>query len=238
MSALLTLTDVHAGYGRSGAVLHGIDLEVADGGTTALLGANGAGKTTTLRAVSGMCRRTGAITFGGTRLDGLGTDTIARFGLAHVPQGRGTLTRLSTADNLLAGAVLRRDRRQVRADLDRCYALFPRLAERRSSAAGNLSGGEQQMLAIARALMTRPRLLMLDEPSLGLAPVVTREVFAAIGVLRTEWRLSVLVVEQNAALALELADTAVVLESGRVVLTGPAGELAGRSDIRRAYLGA
>jgi branched-chain amino acid transport system ATP-binding protein len=236
--SLLELRDVHAGYGRAGEVLHGIDLDVAPGGTTALLGANGAGKTTTLRAVTGMCRRSGGITFDGAPLGGLGTDRIARMGLAHVPQGRGTLTRLSAADNLLAGAVLRRDRRQVRADLDRCYALFPRLALRRGAAAGNLSGGEQQMLAIARALMTRPRLLLLDEPSLGLAPVVTREVFAAIGALRTEWALSVLVVEQNAALALELADTALVLESGRVVLTGPAAELAGRSDIRRAYLGA
>ena len=234
--SLLELSGVVAGY-RGSQVLHAIDLSVADGGVTALLGANGAGKTTTLRAISGTVRRRGVIRFLGRDLTRLRPDQVARLGLAHVPQGRGTLTRLTTEDNLMVGALRRRDRGQVGADLRRCYDLFPRLAQRRAAVAGGLSGGEQQMLAIGRALMSRPRLLLLDEPSLGLAPRVTREVFAVIRELRAERGLAMLIVEQNVAVALEIADAAVVLEAGRVVLQGPAAELAGMDEVRTAYLG-
>ena len=233
---LLALRNVVAGYG-SGEVLHGIDLEVDDGGVTALLGANGAGKTTTLRAVSGMIGRRGSIRFGGRDLVGLSTDRIARLGIAHVPQGRGTLARLSVRDNLRVGALRRRDRTAVAGDLRRVEELFPVLGERAGSDAGTLSGGEQQMLAVGRALMSRPRLLLLDEPSLGLAPLVTRRLFETLPVLREQWGVAMLVVEQNANLALQVSDRAVVLESGRVALAGPAAEVAGHDDVRRAYLG-
>jgi len=233
---LLALRDVVAGYG-SGEVLHGIDLEVDDGGVTALLGANGAGKTTTLRAVSGMIARRGSISFGGRDLVGLSTDRIARLGIAHVPQGRGTLARLSVRDNLRVGALRRRDGAAVATDLRRVEELFPVLGERAGSDAGTLSGGEQQMLAVGRALMSRPRLLLLDEPSLGLAPLITRRLFETLPVLREQWGVAMLVVEQNANLALQVSDRAVVLESGRVALAGPAAEVAGHDDVRRAYLG-
>ena len=233
---LLALRDVVAGYG-SGEVLHGIDLEVDDGGVTALLGANGAGKTTTLRAVSGMIGRRGSIRFAGRDLVGLSTDRIARLGIAHVPQGRGTLARLSVRDNLRVGALRRRDGAAVATDLRRVEELFPVLGERAGSDAGTLSGGEQQMLAVGRALMSRPRLLLLDEPSLGLAPLVTRRLFETLPVLREQWGVAMLVVEQNANLALQVSDRAVVLESGRVALAGPAAEVAGHDDVRRAYLG-
>ena len=233
---VLALQDVVAGYG-SGVVLHGIDLEVEDGGVTALLGANGAGKTTTLRAVSGMVRWRGSIQLAGRDLAGLSTDRIARLGIAHVPQGRGTLARLSVRDNLRVGALRRRDHAAVGTDLRRFLDLFPVLGERAGSDAGTLSGGEQQMLALGRALMSRPRLLLLDEPSLGLAPVATRQLFEALPALREEWGVAMLVVEQNANLALHVADRAVVLESGRVALAGPAAEVAGHDDVRRAYLG-
>jgi branched-chain amino acid transport system ATP-binding protein len=233
---LLALRDVVAGYG-SGEVLHGVDLEVEDGGVTALLGANGAGKTTTLRAVSGMIGRRGSIRFAGRDLVGLSTDRIARLGIAHVPQGRGTLARLSVRDNLRVGALRRRDGADVATDLRRVEELFPVLGERAGSDAGTLSGGEQQMLAVGRALMSRPRLLLLDEPSLGLAPLVTRRLFETLPVLREQWGVAMLVVEQNANLALQVSDRAVVLESGRVALAGPAAEVAGHDDVRRAYLG-
>lgn len=233
---LLELEKVSAGYGAS-QVLHQIDLVVAQDGITALLGANGAGKTTTLRAVSGMLEFTGTVTLAGESLTGLRADQIARRGLAHVPQGRGTLTRLTVAENLQVGGLSSRDRVQVAEDVEFCYALFPKLRERRTALAGNLSGGEQQMLAIARALMSRPRLLVLDEPSLGLAPKITREVFDALRDLHAERHISMLIVEQNAALALELADWAVVLESGRVAIKGPAKQLAGMDEVRAAYLG-
>jgi branched-chain amino acid transport system ATP-binding protein len=225
-----------AGYQRS-QVLHRIDLEVAEGTVTALLGANGAGKTTTLRAISGMVWRRGTILFDGRDLTRLRPDQVARLGIAHVPQGRGTLRRLSTADNLMVGALRRRDRSRVDDDLQRCYALFPRLAQRRTAVAGSLSGGEQQMLAIGRAIMSRPRLLLLDEPSLGLAPQVIQEVFRVLAALRTEWGLSMLLVEQSVIAALDLADAALVLETGRVALRGPASELAAMDEIRTAYLG-
>ncbi|MBC7702491.1 MAG: ABC transporter ATP-binding protein [Rhodoferax sp.] len=233
---ILELEHVNAGYGAA-RVLHGIDLTVAQSGITALLGANGAGKTTTLRAVSNMIAFTGKMTFAGQALNALRTDQIAQLGLAHVPQGRGTLTRLSVVDNLQVGALRNRDRAQVAEDFELCYALFPKLRGLRTALAGNLSGGEQQMLAIARALMSRPRLLVLDEPSLGLAPKITREVFDALRELHAERQISMLIVEQNAALALELADWAVVLESGRVAIKGPAKELAGMDEVRAAYLG-
>jgi len=234
---LLELSGVVAGYHRS-QVLHGVDLEVAAGGVTALLGANGAGKTTTLRAISGMVWRRGTLRFGGRDISRLRPDQVARLGIAHVPQGRGTLARLSTAENLMVGALRRRrDSSGVRADLQACFDLFPPLAQRRDAVAGSLSGGEQQMLAIGRALMSRPRLLLLDEPSLGLAPRVTQEMFRVLRDLRAERGLTMLLVEQSVGVALDIADTAVVLETGRVTLRGPAAELAGVDEVRRAYLG-
>jgi branched-chain amino acid transport system ATP-binding protein len=234
--SLLEIAGLHAGYGAA-EVLHGVDLAVADGGATAVLGANGAGKTTLLRAITGGVRRAGRVAFGGTDITSRRTDQIARLGIGHVPQERGTLRRLSVRDNLLAGALLRRDRRAVKADLDDTLGLFPALAERIDAAAGNLSGGEQQMLAIGRALLGRPRMLLLDEPSLGLAPRVTAEVFAALRRLRAERGLTLLLVEQNARIALDLVDDAAVVEAGRVTLTGPAAEVAGNDAVRRAYLG-
>jgi branched-chain amino acid transport system ATP-binding protein len=236
LPSLLEVAGLDAGYQRS-QVLHGIDFDVAEGGVTTLLGANGAGKTTTLRAISGMVWRRGTIRFDGRDLSRLRPDQVARLGIAHVPQGRGTLSRLSTAENLMVGALRRRDRARVTADLERCYDLFPRLAQRRRAVAGSLSGGEQQMLAIGRAIMSRPRLLLLDEPSLGLAPQLIREVFRVLAALRTEWGLTMLLVEQSVIAALDLADGALVLETGRVVLRGPATELAAMDEIRSAYLG-
>ncbi|MFC4943521.1 ABC transporter ATP-binding protein [Pseudonocardia sp. GCM10023141] len=233
---LLTVRGLTAGYGE-GEVIHDVDLAVAPGATTALLGANGAGKTTTLRAITGMIARRGTVTFDGHDLAGLTSDQVARLGIAHVPQGRGTFAQLSVQDNLLVGALSRRDRSGVATDLDRCRSLFPILATRARSAAGTLSGGEQQMLAMSRALMARPRLLVLDEPSLGLAPGITRQIFDLLPLLRVEWDTAVLVVEQNANLALALADDAVVLENGRVAMAGAAAEIAGHDDVRRAYLG-
>jgi branched-chain amino acid transport system ATP-binding protein len=236
LPSLLEVAGLDAGYLRS-QVLHGIDFDVAEGGVTTLLGANGAGKTTTLRAISGMVWRRGTIRFDGRELSRLRPDQVARLGIAHVPQGRGTLSRLSAAENLMVGALRRRDRSRVNADLERCYDLFPRLAQRRRAVAGSLSGGEQQMLAIGRAIMSRPRLLLLDEPSLGLAPQLIREVFRVLAQLRTEWGLTMLLVEQSVIAALNLADGALVLETGRVVLRGPATELAAMDEIRSAYLG-
>ena len=234
--SLLEVAGLRAGYGAS-EVLHGIDLTVAEGGATAVLGANGAGKTTLLRAITGGVRRSGRIAFDGTDITARRTDQIARLGVGHVPQGRGTLNRLSVRDNLLAGALLRRNRREVKAGVAECLQLFPRLGERIDASAAALSGGEQQMLAIARALMGRPRLLLLDEPSLGLAPRVTAEVFAALHRLRTESGLTLLLVEQNARIALDLVDDAAVVEAGRLTLTGPAAEIADDDGVRRAYLG-
>jgi branched-chain amino acid transport system ATP-binding protein len=233
---LLTIRGLTAGYGE-GEVLHGIDLDVSERRTTALLGANGAGKTTTLRAVTGMISRRGSIIFDGHDLAGLSSDRVSRLGIAHVPQGRGTFAGLSIRENLLVGALARRDRKGVAADIEHCDTLFPILGTRARSMAGTLSGGEQQMLALSRALMSRPKLLLLDEPSLGLAPGVTRQIFDLLLLLRDEWDISMLVVEQNANLALGLADDAVVLENGQVVLAGPARDIAGHEDVRRAYLG-
>ena len=234
--SLLQLSGVHAGYGRA-QVLHGIDLAVAERGVTALLGANGAGKTTTLRAISGLVRRSGELLFEGRPLPSSGADAVARLGIAHVPQGRGTLQHLTVDENLRVGALRRKDKKAVEQDLEHCRALYPVLANRADSSAGNLSGGEQQMLAISRALMSRPKLMLLDEPSLGLAPRITQELFASVPRLRDDWGVAMLVVEQNANLALAVAEHAVVLETGRVALAGPADEVAGHDEVRRAYLG-
>jgi len=236
MTALLEVEDLRASYGPVRA-LHGVDVTVEEGGVVAILGPNGAGKTTTLRALTGMVRASGTITFDGHRLAGLATERIVRLGVAHVPEGRGTFPALTVDENLRLGAYLRRDAAGVRADLDRWYRVFPRLADRRGQAAGSLSGGEQQMLSIGRALMLRPRLLLLDEPSLGLAPLVIRELFEVLGRVKREQRTTMLLVEQNANLALELADRAYVLEAGRTVLAGPAGEVRTDENVRRAYLG-
>jgi branched-chain amino acid transport system ATP-binding protein len=236
MTALLEVEGLRAGYGPVRA-LHGVDLAVQEGGMVAILGPNGAGKTTLLRALTGMVHTSGRISFGGRSLARLSSSTIARLGVAHVPEGRGTFPALTVEENLRLGAYTRHDAAGVRADIDRWYGVFPQLAERRGQAAGNLSGGEQQMLAIARALLLRPRLLLLDEPSLGLAPMVTRELFAVLGLVKREQRTTMLLVEQNANLALELADHAYVLEAGRTVLAGPAGQVRSDEDVRRAYLG-
>ncbi len=217
--------------------LFGLDLVVEQGGVTALLGANGAGKTTTLRAVSGLIRRQGEISFRGRAIGGLLTEAIARLGVAHVPEGRGTFTDLTVEENLRLGAYVRSDRANVKIDFDRVFAYFPVLAERRRQQAGTLSGGEQQMLAISRALVMRPSLLMLDEPSFGLAPLVVEEIFRILAAINRDEGVSMLIVEQNASLALDLADRAVLLETGRAALSGPSQALRADDSVRRAYLG-
>jgi branched-chain amino acid transport system ATP-binding protein len=235
MTALLQLDAVQARYGPVQA-LHGVTLEVPEGEIVAVLGANGAGKTTTLRAVSGTVRRTGGeIRFGGKRLRG-GPESVARSGIAHVPEGRGTFTELTVLENLRLGAYTRRDR-EVRQDVERVAGWFPWLVERADQQAGTLSGGEQQMLALARALMARPRLVMLDEPSLGLAPLVVREIFRIVRELNAQEGLTVLVVEQDARIALETASTAYVLEVGEVAIAGSSIELRRDEAVRRSYLG-
>jgi branched-chain amino acid transport system ATP-binding protein len=234
MTALLRLHDVEARYGPVQA-LRGVSLEVGEGEVVAVLGANGAGKTTTLRAVSGTVRRTGEITLAGRRLRA-SPETVAKAGIAHVPEGRGTFTDLSVTENLRLGAYTRRDR-AVRADVARMAGHFPWLEARGEQRAGTLSGGEQQMLALARALMGRPRLLMLDEPSLGLAPLVVREIFRIVRELNEQEGLAVLVVEQDAKVALDVAHRAYVLEVGTVAVTGTSAELQGNESVRRSYLG-
>jgi branched-chain amino acid transport system ATP-binding protein len=236
MTALLEARGLCASYGNT-QVLFGLDLAVADGGVTALLGANGAGKTTTLRALCGMVRTRGDIRFAGRSLAGLATETIVRCGIAHVPQGRGTFSRQTVAENLEIGAMTRRDRSAIAADMTRVYDYFPRLAERRRQQAGTLSGGEQQMLAVGRAMMLRPRLMLLDEPSFGLAPMMVEELFDILRTLNRREGVSMLVVEQNAAIALELADHAYLIETGRLVMTGPAAQVGADENIRRSYLG-
>ena len=236
MAALLEVADLQAGYGPL-TVLHGIEFQVEDGGITTLLGANGAGKTTTLRAVCGMLRPRGRIALAGEAIAGRATEDIVRRGVAHVPEGRGTFLGLSTEENLRVGAYTRRDKPGVAEDMERCYHYFPRLKERRHQQAGTLSGGEQQMLAIARALMLRPRLLLLDEPSFGLAPLVVQEIFRIMELIRRERRVGILLVEQNASLALEVADRAYLLETGRVVLGGAAAQVKQDEAVRKSYLG-
>jgi branched-chain amino acid transport system ATP-binding protein len=234
--ALLELEDVTARYGPVTA-LHGISLRVDEGESVAVLGANGAGKTTTLRAVSGTVRRSGRIAFGGRSIVRTSPEAVARAGVAHVPEGRGTLTELSVRENLRLGAYTRRDRKAVADDERRVLSYFPQLAQRGSQRAGTLSGGEQQMLALARALMLRPRLLLLDEPSLGLAPLVVAEIFRIVRELNEREGLAVLVVEQNAVVALDATARAYVLEVGKVAVEGTSADLQRDEAVRRSYLG-
>jgi branched-chain amino acid transport system ATP-binding protein len=233
--SLLSVEQLNGGYGAV-RVLHGIDFAVESGEVVVILGANGAGKTTTLRALSGLIDAHGRVTFDGKDIAGWRPERIAAAGIAHVPQGRGTITALTVDENLRLGAYTRRDG-EVVADMERWFDVFPRLAERRHQLAGSMSGGEQQMLAIARALMARPKLVLLDEPSLGLAPIITQDLFRTLGALNREQGISMLVVEQNASLALGIAQRGYVLETGSIVVSGPASELAGNDDVRRAYLG-
>jgi branched-chain amino acid transport system ATP-binding protein len=236
MTPILQVRGLHAQYGPT-RVLHGMDFDVAQGGITTILGANGAGKTTTLRAVCGMVRTQGEITLAGERIDGKPTEDIVRRGVAHVPDGRGTFLELTVEENLRMGAYTRKDKAQVEADYERMYGHFPRLKERRKQQAGTLSGGEQQMLAVSRALMLRPKLLLLDEPSFGLAPLIVRELFDILGEINKAEGTSILLVEQNAALALRLADHAYLMETGKVVMSGAAEHIRNDEAVRRSYLG-
>jgi branched-chain amino acid transport system ATP-binding protein len=232
--SLLQTTGLRASYGQVDVLL-GIDIEVNQGEMVVILGANGAGKTTTMRAVSGTIPRSGSIVFDGHEIVTQNAESIVRLGIAHVPQGRGTFSDLTVEENLRIGAYIRKD--SVESDIERWFETFPRLGERKSQKAGSLSGGEQQMLAIARALMSRPRLLLCDEPSLGLAPLVTQELFGVLKSLNQQEGLSVLLVEQNANLALKIANKVYLLETGQVVASGDAESIAGDERIRRAYLG-
>jgi branched-chain amino acid transport system ATP-binding protein len=234
--ALLEATGLHAAYGQT-RVLHGMSFSMEEGTITTLLGANGAGKTTTLRALCGMVKTQGEIRFGGQRIDGRVTEDIVRLGIAHVPDGRGTFTNLTTEENLRLGAYTRKDRDAVEEDLKRMYGYFPRLKERRAQQAGTLSGGEQQMLAVSRALMLRPKLMLLDEPSFGLAPLIVKELFGILRAVNEKERVSMLVVEQNAAMALDLADHAYLIETGRIVLSGTSDDIKKDDAVRRSYLG-
>ena len=232
---MLEVRDLRAGYGPL-EVLQGIDLEVNAGEIVVILGANGAGKTTTMRAISGMIPRKGSVTFLGRDITSNSAESLVKMGMAHVPQGRGTFPDLTVEDNLRVGAYVRKD--DIEFDMQRWFGLFPRLEERRTQRAGSLSGGEQQMLAIARALMSRPQLLLCDEPSLGLAPLITQELFGVIRRLNEQEGLSVLLVEQNANLAMNIAKRVYLLETGSVVASGSADELSRNDSIRKAYLGA
>ena len=235
-AALLEVKGLRAQYGPT-KVLHGIDFAVAERGITTILGANGAGKTTTLRAVCGMVRTEGEVRLGGERIDGSATEAIVRRGVGHVPDGRGTFMNLTVEENLRVGAHCRKDRDNVAADFERMYAHFPRLKERRRQQAGTLSGGEQQMLAVSRALMLRPRLLLLDEPSFGLAPKIVQHLFEIFRVINAQDGIGMLLVEQNASMALKLAQHAYLLETGRVVMSGPAEAIRNDESVRRSYLG-
>ena len=236
MAALLEVKALNAGYGLT-RVLHGIDLAVAEGGITTVLGANGAGKTTLLRALCGMIPASGQIALRGEQITGRATEDIVRRGVAHVPEGRGTFLDLTTEENLRLGAYARKDKQRVLEDFERVFTYFPRLKERRHQQAGTLSGGEQQMLAISRALMLRPRLLLLDEPSFGLAPLVVQDIFRIMRRINGEEDVSMLLVEQNATLALDLADHVYLLETGRVVVSGPSSVIRNDEAVRRSYLG-
>lgn len=236
MTVLLSVHDLRAYYGQVQA-LHGLSFDLNEGSMTTLLGANGAGKTTTLRAICNMVRSTGPIQFEGKPLNGKSTENIVRLGIAHVPQGRGTFTTLTVEENLQLGAISRKDTKAITNDIERMYAHFPVLKQRHTQQAGTLSGGEQQMLAVARALMLRPRLMLLDEPSFGLAPLIVRDLFNILGKINREDKVSILVVEQNAQLALEIADKAYVIETGRIVMSGNAKEIANDESVRKSYLG-
>ena len=233
---LLEARDLRAFYGDTQA-LFGLDFAIREGRVSALLGANGAGKTTTLRALCGMVRMAGEVRFEGRALARRATEDIVRLGIAHVPEGRGTFVRLTTEENLDLGAMTRRDRTGIAEDKERVFAYFPRLKERRRQQAGTLSGGEQQMLAIGRALMLRPRLMLLDEPSFGLAPLIVQELFTILGRVNREQKVAMLLVEQNAPLALDLAEHAYVLETGRIVMAGASDEIRRDESIQRSYLG-
>ncbi len=234
--SLLKVRDLHAGYGLT-RVLHGINFDLNEGSIVTLLGANGAGKTTTLRALCAMVKPRGEVHFDSQRIDARATEDIVRLGIAHVPEGRGTFVHLSTEENLRLGAYVRRDKAGTNLDLEKAFTRFPILKERRHQQAGTLSGGEQQMLAVSRALMLRPRLLLLDEPSFGLAPRIVRELFEILRTINQRERVSILLVEQNAAMALDLADQAYLIETGRVVLSGSASEVRSNEAVRASYLG-
>jgi branched-chain amino acid transport system ATP-binding protein len=236
MTASLKVRDLRAYYGQVQA-LHGITFSLEEGSVTTLLGANGAGKTTTLRAICNTVRTTGSIEFDGKPITHMSTENIVKLGIAQVPQGRGTFTRMNVEENLQLGAITRGDKAGIASDIEKMYEQFPVLKQRRTQQAGLLSGGEQQMLAVARALMLRPRMLLLDEPSFGLAPLVIRDVFKVLGEINRNDKVTILVVEQNAQLALELADQAYVIETGSIVKSGPAVEIANNEDIRKSYLG-
>ncbi len=232
---LLHVTNLEAGYGAV-KVLHGIDLDVNDGDISVVLGANGAGKTTTLRAICGQISTSGSVVFKGAEIIKNSTPDIVRLGIAHIPQGRGTFPELSVRDNLEAGAFIRTDA-DVASDIDKWFEVFPVLGSRHEQLAGSLSGGEQQMLAVARAMMSRPRLLLLDEPSLGLAPIIIEDLFERLSQINKEEGMTMLIVEQNASLALAVANHAYVLEAGNIAISGEPAELSGDEAIRRAYLG-
>ena len=234
--ALLEARALRARYGES-EVLHGIDLDVAQGSIVALLGANGSGKTTTLRALIGAVRSSGSVLLDGREVIGLAPEAIARLGVAHVPEGRGTLGSFSVRENLAMGAYIVSDAKRVRARQEKLIGYFPWLAERREQAAGLLSGGEQQMLAIARALMMEPRIILLDEPSLGLAPLIVKRIFEILRTINRDDGVTILIAEQDAAAALALADQAYVLETGRIAIHGPSSDLAGNEQLRKSYLG-
>jgi branched-chain amino acid transport system ATP-binding protein len=237
MTALLLEAQGLCAYYGATQALFGLDLAVEAGGITTLLGANGAGKTTALRALSGMVRVAGEIRFDGRPIAGRPVEQIVRLGIAHVPQGRGTFVRQTVEENLQIGAMTRRDHGEIAADIDRVYGYFPRLRERRRQQAGTLSGGEQQMLAVGRAMMLRPRLMLLDEPSFGLAPLIVQELFDILRALNREENVSILLVEQNASLALDLADHAYLIETGRLMIKGPSRDIRDDETVRRSYLG-
>jgi branched-chain amino acid transport system ATP-binding protein len=235
-NVLLSARKLCAFYGAT-RVLHGLDFDIPEGGVTVFLGANGAGKTSTLRALSGMIDTTGEVTFAGRRVDGSATEKLAQLGIAHVPEGRGTFSRMTVEENLQLGAMSRKDKAGIAADIQRAYGYFPKLRDRASQQAGTLSGGEQQMLAVARGLMMRPRLMLLDEPSFGLAPLIVEEVYAILRRLNEEEGLSILLVEQNATAALAIAGHAYLIETGEIVMSGPANDIGRDENVRRAYLG-
>ncbi len=235
MSTVLDVKDLTGGYGPI-QVLRGLDFNVDDGEIVVILGANGAGKTTTLRAVSGMIQRSGQVTFNGADISSKKAADIVRLGIAHVPQGRGTFPELSVEDNLRVGAYVRKDA-EIEKDMEQWYEVYPVLYNRRDQLAGSLSGGEQQMLAVSRSLMSRPQLLLLDEPSLGLAPIIVQDLFERLSTINAETGMTMLVVEQNAQLALGIGNRGYVLESGSIALSGPADELINDDAIRQAYLG-
>jgi len=234
--AFLEVVNLEAFYGPIQA-LHGISFSLEQGGITTILGANGAGKTTTLRSICGMVKTAGQITFDGDSISGKKTENIVRHRVAHVPEGRGTFVRVTTEENLRLGAYTLKKSQEIADSMERVYSYFPRLKERRNQQAGTLSGGEQQMLAVGRALMLRPRLMLLDEPSFGLAPLIVQELFEILGTINTEENVSMLLVEQNATLALNLADNAYLLETGRVVISGTSEEISADETIRQSYLG-